>query len=108
MAGTGKKGSPAVRLAFIGYGIQARTVLVPNLIKQPGVIVKAVCDCDKTRRKAGADQVNQYYRDNRKASLAKCKPVADFRDIINDPDIDAVCIATPDHWHAYLSSRPLP
>lgn len=103
MAGTGKKGSPVVRLAFIGYGIQARTVLVPNLIKQPSVIVKAVCDCDKTRRKAGADQVNQYYRDNRKASLAKCKPVADFRDIINDPDIDAVCIATPDHWHAYIS-----
>ncbi len=102
MAGTVKKGSPAVRLAFIGYGIQARTVLVPNLIKQPGVIVKAVCDCDKTRREAGTDQVNQYYRDNRKASLAKCKPVADFRDVIKDPNIDAVCIAVPDHWHAYM------
>ena len=107
MAGTAKKGSPVVRLAFIGYGIQARTVLVPNLIKQPSVIVKAVCDCDKTRRKAGADQVNKYYRDNRKASLAKCKPVADFRDIINDPGIDAVCIATPDHWHAYISCEAM-
>ena len=29
--------------------------------------------------------------------------VADFRDIIADPGIDAVCIATPDHWHAYIA-----
>ena len=41
-----KEAAKIVRMAFIGYGIQARTVLVPNLIKQPSVIVKAVCDCD--------------------------------------------------------------
>ena len=35
--------------------------------------------------------------------MATCKTVADFRDVLADPTIDAVCIATPDHWHAYIS-----
>ena len=91
-----------VRVGFIGYGIQARTVLVPNFIKQESVVVKAVCDCDRIRREAGAEFVNAYYRENRKARLAKCKAVADFREILRDGEIDAVCIATPDHWHAYI------
>ena len=92
-----------VNLAFIGYGIQARTVLVPNFIKQENVVVKAVCDCDRVRREAGVKYVNDYYRKNRKSRLARCAAVADFRDIVRDKGIDAVCIATPDHWHAYIS-----
>ena len=31
------------------------------------------------------------------------KPVKDFRDILADKSIDAVCISTPDHWHAYMA-----
>ena len=103
---TGKV-SKKITVAFIGYGIQARTVLVPNFIKQDTVVVKAVCDCDRVRREAGAEFVNNYYRENKKASLAKCKAVADFRDILNDKDIQAVCIATPDHWHAYISCEAM-
>ncbi|MBR4416763.1 MAG: Gfo/Idh/MocA family oxidoreductase, partial [Victivallales bacterium] len=98
-----KEAAKIVRMAFIGYGIQGRTVLVPQFIKQEEVVVKAVCDCDKTRREAAAEFVNNYYKENKKAKLAKCKAVADFRDIIADKDIDAVCIAVPDHWHAYIS-----
>src|SRR5581483_3582654 len=30
------------------------------------------------------------------------KVVKDFRDILADKSIDAVCISTPDHWHAYM------
>ena len=98
-----KEAAKIVRMGFIGYGIQGRTVLVPHFIKQEQVVVKAVCDCDKTRREAAAEFVNNYYKENKKAKLAKCKAVADFRDIIADKDIDAVCIAVPDHWHAYMS-----
>ena len=91
-----------INVAFIGYGIQGRRVLVPQFIKQEAVIVKAVCDCDRIRREAGAAFVNDYYKSHKKSRLAKCKAVADFRDIIADKTIDAVCIATPDHWHAYI------
>ena len=31
------------------------------------------------------------------------KAVKDFREILADKSIDAVCIATPDHWHAYIT-----
>lgn len=109
MAGKCKKTAAAkqpaakqVAVAFIGYGIQARSVLVPNIIKQKNAVVKAVCDCDRIRCEAGAQFVNDYYKNNKKSKLAKCKAIADFRDILSDPGIDAVVIATPDHWHAYL------
>ena len=84
-----------VTVAFIGCGIQAKSVLIPNFIKQKNVVVKAVCDCDKVRREYAAQFVNDYYTENKKAKLAKCQTVADFRDILADPEIDAVFAASP-------------
>ena len=88
------------RFAMIGYGIQMRTALIPQFLDKNnnanGEIV-VVCDCDKTRAAAGAKQVNDFYKKD------VCKAVADFREVLADPTIDAVCIATPDHWHAYMS-----
>ena len=91
-------------VAMIGYGIQQRTALIPQFAGTAKYCAKlrdmvkivAVCDCDKTRAEAGAAQVNKIYGDN------ACKAVLDFRTVIDDPMIDAVCIATPDHWHAYM------
>jgi len=94
---------PAVKIGVIGYGIQGRTVLLPHFLENENVIVKAVCDCDKVRREAGAAVANAYYREHKKSKFAKCKAVADFRDILADPEINAVSISTPDHWHAYIS-----
>ena len=84
-------------VAMIGYGIQMRTALIPQFLRQPNVRIVAVCDCDKSRRAAGVKQVNDAYKAN------DCKEVADFRQVLEDPTIDAVCIAVPDHWHAYMS-----
>ena len=92
------------RVALIGFGIQQRNALLPQFLGKAGaagaeklVKVVAVCDCDKERREAGAKAVDEAYCES-----GVCKAVADFRDILSDPTIDAVSIATPDHWHAYM------
>ena len=91
------------RLAVIGMGIQSRTMLLPQFLREEGVAVVAICDCDKTRREAGAKQANDFYKANRKELAGVCKPEADFRKIIKDKTIDMVAIVTPDHWHAYMA-----
>ena len=88
------------KAAMIGYGIQMRTVLLKSFLNPayaPNVEVVAVCDCDKVRAKAGAEQVNKAYKND------KCKVVYDFREVLQDPSIEIVCIGTPDHWHAYIA-----
>ena len=84
-------------VAMIGIGIQGRFLLT-EFLKQPNVRVVAICDVDKTRREDGAKRVDEFYKDG-----SRCAAVADFRDVLANPGIDAVCIATPDHWHAYIS-----
>ena len=84
-------------VAMIGIGIQGRFLLT-EFLKQPNVRVVAICDVDKTRREDSAGKVNAYYKDG-----SKCATYADFREVLANPEIDAVCIATPDHWHAYIS-----
>jgi predicted dehydrogenase len=84
-------------VAMIGIGIQGRFLLT-EFLKQPNVRVVAICDVDKTRREDSAATVDKYYKDD-----LKCETYEDFRDVLSNPEIDAVCIATPDHWHAYIS-----
>ena len=84
-------------VAIIGTGIQGLGLL-SGFLRQPNVRVVATCDVDRTRREHAAGMVDRYYKDG-----SKCAAIADFRDVLGNPDVDAVCIATPDHWHAYIS-----
>ncbi len=90
-------------VAMIGLGIQGRNALLGQFLNEydRGAKVVVCCDCDKDRREDGARRVDNFYK-NKKIESA-CKAVADFRDVLADPTIDMVCIATPDHWHAYIA-----
>ncbi len=90
-------------MAFIGVGTQGR-YLQHQFLGQD-VVVTAVCDCDRARRENRKKVVNDYYAQNPQLGVPKdvCRAVADYREILADKSIDMVCIATPDHWHAYLA-----
>jgi hypothetical protein len=54
----------------------------------------AVCDVDAAKRDEAKALVDSHYGNT------DCKTYRDFREMLQRDDIDAVSIATPDHWHA--------
>ena len=104
---TAKNALGRVTLALIGAGTQGRGLLHQFLGQD--VVVTAICDCDKARREDRTRVVNEYYAKNPQLGVPKdvCRAVADFHDVLSDPSIDLVVIATPDHWHAYLAAEAM-
>lgn len=85
-------------IALIGCGIQMRYLArrFTDKTAGSGMRVVAACDCDAVRARSVKEIVDKAYGDG------ACRTVRDFRDLLDDPSIDAVCVATPDHWHAYI------
>ena len=92
-------------MAFIGIGIQNRGLLEGFLPRN--VKVLAVCDVDETRRTDAARKVEKFHADHPEKGAFACRSYADFREVLALPDLDAVCIATPDHWHALITIAAL-
>ena len=87
-------------LGFIGMGKQAQGLL-GGFIGRQDTQVLAVCDVDTTRRNAAKKRVDDQYQNT------ACTAYNDFRELIDRKDIDAVVIATPDHWHAIITLAAL-
>jgi len=65
--------------------------------------VIAVCDVDEGYMRNTRNKAESAYSAKYGTSYKGCTAHADFRDLVNRKDVDAVCIATPDHWHALMS-----
>ena len=96
--------SNRINVGFIGTGRQAFGANLPQMMAVPSVQVVAVCDVDSWRMAEAKGVVDTFYghRDNIPAYNG-CRIRADFREIIADPDIDALMIGTPDHWHVPMA-----
>jgi len=86
----------AIGIRNMGYA-DMKAFLRQNNDKNPdNVILKALCDVDERVLNQRAAWVEK--QTGKKPDLYK-----DFRKLLEDKDIDAVIIATPDHWHALIT-----
>lgn len=73
-------------------GLNRGMQVIAALEKQPGVVIKYVCDVDSKR----ADQAKAQLEKNGKQ---RPQAIGDFRKILDDKDVDALFCEAPNHWH---------
>jgi predicted dehydrogenase len=89
--------SDRVVLGFIGLGRQGLSDFY-SFSKCPGVQVVACCDVDQIKRERFKRKVEAWQKS---ANMSpRCDMYEFYEDLLDRKDIDAVSIATPDHWHA--------
>jgi hypothetical protein len=95
--------SNRVTLGHIGVGGQG-SGLLGGFLGLPQAQSVATCDPFRDRREAAATRVNQHYAAAAGQGSSKgCTAYNDFRELLARDDIDAVVVATPDHWHVPIA-----
>ena len=85
-------------------GRQAYYSNLKSFLAASDVQVTAVCDVDKWRLDNARTAVEEHYGKERAAGTFKgCSVFRDFRELLDRPDIDAVMISSPDHWHVPMA-----
>ncbi|HUW20664.1 MAG TPA: Gfo/Idh/MocA family oxidoreductase [Sedimentisphaerales bacterium] len=91
--------SERITLGFIGLGIRGGSH-VRTFLGYKETQVAAVCDVDRSRREATKKLIEEYYGRQTSGTYKGCDTYSDFREMLGRKDIDAVVIATPEHWHS--------
>jgi predicted dehydrogenase len=94
--------SERLTLGFIGMG-RMNSGHLGSFLGRKEVQIVAVCDVDTNRRENAKKTVEERYAKDKDASFKGCEAYGDFRKLLERKDIDAVVIATPDHWHAFIA-----
>lgn len=90
-----KEASERVTLAFLGVGGRASSLL-HGFVERGDVDVAYLCDPDSGRNQHLSEVVAS-------ATGKRPRRVSDYRRVLDDGSVDAVVVATPDHWHSPLT-----
>lgn len=93
--------SDRINLGFIGVGKQSYT-LMNGLNRCKEIASLAACDVDRNKLAAFIAATTKKQTELSKAQT-DLKAYQHYRELLNRKDIDAVVIATPDHWHAQIA-----
>ena len=91
-------------IAHIGVGSRGQDELLNYFLKLDSCFHVASCDPFHERRENVAGHINSYYK-KEGIKAPECKAYLKFEEILLNPDIDAVHITTPDHWHVPLAIK---
>lgn len=93
--------SNKINIGQIGVGRIARTHDLIETFKYDHAHIMAVADVDRNRLLSGKKLVEGWYaKKTGKENYVDVKAYDDYHDMLNNKDVDAVIISTPDHWHA--------
>ena len=84
-----------ISIGVIGCGDRGLKAHMPGVnahAKTQNFAITAVCDPWSVRREMAAAQAEQWYG-------RRARPFVSYRDLLARHDVDAVMIASPDHWH---------
>lgn len=89
--------SNRVRLAVMGCHAGGRGFqLMQRAAELPGVEIAVVCDVDARAREAAVAKILEM-------TGVKPKAATDVRKVLEDPTVDGLICAAPDHWHAWAA-----
>lgn len=110
-----------LNVALIGCGTQGLKML-PDWLARPELQFVSVCDPNKESsdypqwgtpkgetggatagREVAKKMINEYYTQNKNIGYKGCTAYADFRELLEKENLDAVFILTPDHLHATIA-----
>lgn len=99
-----------IRMGFIGIGNRG-SQLLEIFMNQTDVEIAALCDIYEPYLLRDRSRVDPRYIKDRPSQVPKMGEMfpnkverySDYRKLLENKNIDAVCIATPDHWHAIMT-----
>jgi predicted dehydrogenase len=100
--GQGASANRRIQIAQIGCGRMGTEDMLGTITHTDLCRIVAVCDLDSKRLAAAKAKAEKFYADKGEGQV-DVKAYRDYHEVLARPDIDAVLVTPPDHWHAIVA-----